>query len=469
MSTLIYGILFDGETLAGKPVTLAIATGRLQDSGPGAAVDVSLADVRISDRLANVPRFLYLPGDQTVESGDNEAIDELLEAQRRGGLVRMIHSLEVHARASAAATVILVVTTVAAIWWGLPILARRAAMAVPVSIEQQAGRAGLATINQVLAPSNLAAADRQRVQAQLDRLMQAGGISDKPQIVYRSMGGKFPNAFALPGGIIVISDELVELVDHDDEIAAVLAHEIGHWQRRHGLQGVLRTSTALLVVTTVTGDLSTLTTFASTIPFVILQRGYSREFEAEADADAVQLLLGAKIDPAHFASILQKLEESRPTAGNDLTYLSTHPGTADRVKELYLAATRLGWVNSGINPPPARKPKPASVATPPAIITPKLGRRVEKSPDVHPVALVRGAPNYPFELRAAKVSGTVQVEFIIDEHGDVHDATVIRSSHQGFEEPALAALAAWKFKPAVKEGRNVATLASQLLEFNADE
>ena len=56
-------------------------------------------------------------------------------------------------------------------------------------------------------------------------------------------------------------------------IAAVLAHELGHVERRHGLQSVLRNSAALLVVSTITGDLSTLSTFSATLPFLLLQYG----------------------------------------------------------------------------------------------------------------------------------------------------------------------------------------------------
>src|SRR5688572_22808709 len=396
MSSSFQGTLFDGETLAATPVTLTAAAGRLQADAPVAAIDAPLSAVRCSDRLGEVPRFLYLPDGRTIETADNAAVDQLLATQRRGSVIRFVHALEQHSRSAAVATVLLIATVAGGIWWGLPQLARRAALAVPASIEQQAGRAGLASLNQILPPSGLTTSERQRVQAQLDRLMRAGGITASPQLEFRSMGGTFPNAFALPGGIIVMSDELVKLVDDDDEIAAVLAHEIGHWQKRHGLQTVLRSSAALLVVSTITGDLSTLTTFASTIPFVLLQRGYSREFETEADDYAIELLLRAQADPRRLVSILTKLGDARPKVGNDLTYLSTHPGTTQRIDRLYAFAQRLGWKNPGPLAPPSR-PAPREVP-------------VERQPDAQPKPVTRTAPLYPAHLRAQKLSGSVTLE-----------------------------------------------------------
>jgi Zn-dependent protease with chaperone function len=334
MSHGFSGILFDGETLAGRSVNLTVTEGYLHDLEQPDFKVVPLAEVRTSDRLARVPRYLYLSDGRTIETPDNDAVDALLAGQRRGRLIALIHALEIRHQVAAAATLLLAISVAITVWWGLPVLARRAAMAAPSLIEQQAGRAALATIKQILPQTQLDRAERDRVTALTKRLSKAAGLAEPPEVVFRSMGGQSPNAFALPGGIIVVSDELVRLTTIDDEIAAVLAHEIGHGQHRHGLQGVLRSSSALLLVSTVTGDLSTLTSFASTLPFLLLQRGYSREFETEADDYAVELMRRAGIDAHHFESILKKLEEARPKEGTDFTYLSTHPNTAARIKRI---------------------------------------------------------------------------------------------------------------------------------------
>lgn len=443
MSSPFPGTLFDGQTLATTPVTLAVGSDRISSLDETTVPPVPLSAIRVSHRLGNTPRYLYLPDGRTVETPDNAAVDALLAGQRRGRLVALVHALETHSRAVAAATVLLVATLGATLWWGLPVLARQIAMAVPEGIEDQAGRSALAAINKMLGPSNLSKRDRDRVTEQARRLAKVAGLAKTPEVAFRSMGGQFPNAFALPGGIIVVSDEIVRLAT-EDELAAVLAHEIGHWQYRHGMQSVLRGSTALLVVSAVSGDLSALTTFAGTIPFMLLQRGYSREFESQADAYAVDLMKRAGIGIYHFASILRKLEGSRPQHGQDLTYLSTHPGTADRI-------AALGPLGA---PPPNR---PAAAAS------------TKEGDLVAPEALVRAAPQYPADLGPTGVSGQVLVEFTVGTDGNVSEARILRSDRKEFEAPALAAIRQWQFAPGRREGKTAATRVIQLLEFRPNQ
>ena len=89
--------------------------------------------------------------------------------------------------------------------------------------------------------------------------------------------------------------------------------------------------------------------------------------------------------------------------------------------------------------------------------------------DQQPVARVRQAPAYPYDMRRAGINGSVVVEFIISTEGDVIQTQVIKSSHREFEMPALQAVQKWKFKPGRRRGQVVNVRASQLLEFNATE
>lgn len=89
--------------------------------------------------------------------------------------------------------------------------------------------------------------------------------------------------------------------------------------------------------------------------------------------------------------------------------------------------------------------------------------------DQQPVARVRPAPQYPYDMRRAGINGTVVIEFIINTSGDVIQTNVVRSSHREFEMPAIQAVTKWKFKPGRKGGRVVNVRASQLLEFNATD
>jgi Zn-dependent protease with chaperone function len=288
--------------------------------------------VRVSDRLGSLPRFVYLAPRTTIETPENDAFDALLAARRRGRGAAFIDWLETHNRIAALATVLLVMFVACGLRFGLPGLARRTAAAVPAAVEEQAGRAALRTFDRMLGTSSLSRSERRRVEDQLARLVTVRPFGTKPHLEFRSMGGKYPNAFALPGGTIIVSDELVRLGVTNDEIAAVLAHELSHVERHHGIQSLLRNSYALLVVSALTGDLSTLSSLAASLPLVLLNSGYSREFEREADADALALLTAAGIDSRCFATVLEKLEKARPATGRDYSYLSTHPPTAERIR-----------------------------------------------------------------------------------------------------------------------------------------
>jgi Zn-dependent protease with chaperone function len=140
------------------------------------------------------------------------------------------------------------------------------------------------------------------------------------KLIFRKSPRIGANAFALPSGIVVVTDELVTLARNDNEIIAVLAHEIGHVVHRHALRRLLQDSTVVLVIAAVTGDIASITSLAATIPVVLVEAKYSRDFEREADDYSLQYLRTNDISPRHFADILQRMEQSAPgVSGNTVS------------------------------------------------------------------------------------------------------------------------------------------------------
>ncbi len=324
----------DGDVLRSHAVELhLLPDGSFQVLGEQLDRHVPRASARISDRLGSLPRFIRIGGGGVVELPDGPEFNTWIESTGpRPASALALHWLESRALAAVIATVLVVAAAGMGFWQGLPWLAHRGAHAVSPEIEQQAGRAAFAIFAQSFGRTQLSFNDQMHVRRALEKLTAADPPHVAPTLHFLQMGT--PNAFALPGGILIVTDELYHLAANDDEIAAVLAHELGHVEKRHGLQSVLRNSTALILVSTLTGDLSTLSSFSATLPFLLLQFGYAREFEREADAFAAQLLAKAGIDPVHLARILERLDESRPSDGADFSYLSTHPPTAERLDAL---------------------------------------------------------------------------------------------------------------------------------------
>jgi predicted Zn-dependent protease len=183
-------------------------------------------------------------------------------------------------------------------------------------------------------------------EAQRDELSRkfAAFVDDDPDgrnylLVFRS--GPGPNAFALPGGIVVVTDDMVKLAQSDEQLLAVLAHEIGHVRGRHALRLLLRQSGVFVLVTALAGDAVGMTILAAALPTVLLESNYSREFEADADDYAFDVLKRHGYSPQAFADVMRRLQAAEKSSGDDerfFRYLSSHPVTAERIERAEAAA-----------------------------------------------------------------------------------------------------------------------------------
>lgn len=321
---------FDGRRAQRHEVTLVLARGKMKIVGRAVDVEFDAQRVRVSTRIASTPRWIYLPGGGACVTGDNDGVDRLVHER---GVQRALRRLE-----ASAAMVALAVLAVAALFWaivdrGLPYAAARVAERIPVQAEASLGREALAGMDEYwLKPSRLPPPRREALAARLEAL--AAGATDAPayRLEFRASPMIGANAFALPSGIIVLTDELVRLSQADDEVIAVLAHELGHVRHRHVMRRLLEASAVALLVAGVTGDVSSATSLAAAAPTLLLQAKFSRDNEREADAYAVALLRRAGLEPRLFGAILERLEAQAQTRGAPLLpgFLSSHPATEER-------------------------------------------------------------------------------------------------------------------------------------------
>lgn len=340
MNTPFPASYFDGRTPRSQPVMVTLLpTDEWQIESPTVQLRHAFSAVKVSDRLARVPRHFHLPDGAFLETEANDEVDALLSRRGSSRLHLLLHRLESHARLAAAATLIIVAAVTVTLYLGIPYGARRIALMVPTELDQTLGQTSLRALSGPGTNSLLSPADKYRVRRQCLRLITSKN-EPMPRLEFRRIGD-MANAFALPGNLIVLTDDLVRMATTDDELAAVLAHEIGHLRQRHALQSLLRQSSALLLVATVTGDLSTLTSTAALLPFLLLQKGYSRDFEREADAFALERLRAAGIPTTAFATILKKLSAQNGAVKQPFNYLNTHPETEDRIQPFVTPAEPL--------------------------------------------------------------------------------------------------------------------------------
>ena len=143
------------------------------------------------------------------------------------------------------------------------------------------------------------------------------------------------NALALPSGIIIFTDDIVELAKSDDALIGVLAHEVGHIEQHHSIRHVLQDSVVALLLVTITGDISSISSIGAALPTLMVQLKFSREFEAEADDFAIRYLIKSNISTEPLLELLKSLDaeygEEDSTVSN---YFSSHPATIERIKKL---------------------------------------------------------------------------------------------------------------------------------------
>jgi beta-barrel assembly-enhancing protease len=222
--------------------------------------------------------------------------------------------------------------------WGIPSLAGIVAEHVPVAWEVALGETAMAQ----LAPPAKRCTDPER-QRHIDEIV-ATLLRPLPQARYpfRVVVVDHPmvNAFAAPGGFIVVFRGLLERTDNAEELAGVLAHEIQHVLHRHTTRAILRQASTGIIIAALVGDVSGVVAFGAQTARLLGDLRHSREAENEADRDGMRMLHAARVDPQGmlaFFQAMKKLEGSAPAA---IRYVSTHPAAGDRLQALTVLASQ---------------------------------------------------------------------------------------------------------------------------------
>lgn len=293
-------------------------------------------DLQVTSRLADTPRHIHFPDGGKFETDDNEAVDRLLNRFSRPALSGLIHRLESRWPYILAALAVMVFFFWGGAKYGVPLLGKVIAEHLPPSAYRLASEQTLDIFDRtILKPSELDEAARERIESHFRPV-----LNDHPdldlRVLFRKGPGLGPNAFALPDGTILFTDEMVRTAEHDDELSAVLAHEIGHVVHRHGMRRVVQGSLLGFALLALTGDVSGSSEIFLALPVMLTELAYSREFEREADQYALTYLRSSDISPVHFARLMKRIKEKETLKGKTrkggwTSYLSTHPSMDERL------------------------------------------------------------------------------------------------------------------------------------------
>lgn len=324
---------FDGRSARAQTAEIWLADGQLHL----AALDhksYDVAQVRWPERQRHGQRQVLLPDGGVLSSSDATAWDDWASAAglRDSLTVRWMQSW----RHVGSALLLLIVLLSAGWRWGVPLAADGMLALLPATVEQQVGERALSTFDRhLLKPSGLSAARQQALRQRFEQAARAAlpatGAQPAYRLHFREAGKALgANAFALPGGDIVLTDALVELLaDTPDAIIGVLAHELGHVQHRHGMRITVQAGIVGTVAGVIVGDFSAALAGA---PALLSQASYSRDFERQADEYARRLLRGASIPPQVMTIFFERIEHKYKDGSVLPIAISSHPANEERVR-----------------------------------------------------------------------------------------------------------------------------------------
>lgn len=310
-----------------------------------------LSTLQVSDRLGNVERKITFEDGSMFATKENDAIDKLFKQQTQAN--NILHTLETHIGWVLIALVVTILSSAAFFKWGIPWASTTIAHALPHKTNDIiAGHTFEFLDTYMFEETKLPLKKREEIRQHFKTKLLPLTESDDPiayKIHFRLWGDanlSIPNALALPSGDIILTDKFVQLCQTQDEIDAVLLHEMGHVIHRHSLEMLIESTFVTVAVMMITGggDSGGLADMGIGLGSLMLSSSYSRGHEGQADLYAFKQMLTAGIDPIAFSNIMDRMDkyiqendrfnkdkkEDKPE-DNILDYISSHPSTQERV------------------------------------------------------------------------------------------------------------------------------------------
>lgn len=216
--------------------------------------------------------------------------------------------------------------------WGIPALAGAMTPLIPVSWEQRLGK----MVVERLAPEDRRCSDPNRmvvIENLVTRLAQAAPENPYHIAVY-VVDSPIMNAFAAPGGYIIVFQGLVGKTERPEQLAGVIAHELQHIYKRHTTRAIIEHTSTSFLLAAMAGDFSGAMVYGAEAARTLGMLRYSRTHEKEADTEGMELMVRSGINPKGMVEFFEILKEQSPEMAGLLEYLSSHPDTQERINYL---------------------------------------------------------------------------------------------------------------------------------------
>ena len=296
------------------------------------------SEYEVEPRLGSSNRVIRFKDGVRFETSDLEAFAQCEKRLPQGGLLSVVDWMESRWPVALGSLVGIVVFSVAFLKFGVPAIAAYVASEVPQSIRVTLSNQSLQTIERYGSlEESYSAKVHERANAAFERGLELLGDARSEIFDYELRIFKAPgigaNAFALPSGLIVATEEFIDLCETEEQMVAVFLHEFAHVERQHGIRSLIQDAGVFIIISLAFGDLSSLGGMAASLPALAIESRYSRNFETEADLFAGRILEENGIGAEAMKEILILLHEGSPDI-DFASFLATHPGLEERLNSL---------------------------------------------------------------------------------------------------------------------------------------
>ncbi len=331
------GTYFDGNSSRPYAVIIECDSRFLRIREKDALFDrkVLLKNCSIDPPLGRTTQTIRLPDGAVCEIEDVDVLSviNVMAGKNRG--MRFVHFIESRWKLVFISLSVLVLFVLLFKVYAIPYFAREAAYAIPNAISEELSYQTMKLLDKkFLKPSILEPMKITELEEKFQELLIDMDTDNfHYRLEFRKSPIVGPNAFALPSGQIVITDELINLSESYRELEGILLHEIWHVQERHGLRMAIQNAGIFLIIAALLGDVTEISSVAASLPTILARSEYSREFEREADRFAALYFIRKGWDIKPMQDILQRITKNMPNFPGE-SVLSTHPVIQERIQYL---------------------------------------------------------------------------------------------------------------------------------------
>lgn len=292
----------------------------------GRILDWTLGDIE-SARALDDGSFILQSGKKFLEVADPDFGRALERSFPKHHLFRQSFFDKIGVAGCLLSLVGILLPLLALYFFLLPFLAERAAEKISTDVEKQIGDAWFHSLT---AAYKIDTAQTRLVQQFYDSLLYGGDYQMRITVVNEPV----VNAFAVPGGHIVVFDSILGIMGAPEQLAGLLAHEASHVQLKHSTRAILREMASSLFFSLIFGEYGDVTAVVAQHGDQLAGLSYSRELELEADDNGLRLMLASHIPPHGMPDLFRKMKNSleKEKTGDVPNFLNTHPSMDERLK-----------------------------------------------------------------------------------------------------------------------------------------